>query len=759
MSSDTADENEMETEEEEEEEEEIPQEEEVEGNQPLYEGAPLTLHQSLVAILTLAVAHNLTGTCIVDILQLILLHCPVTNVLKFHYYCTGCMFPLETKESVCRYCNGANEVAYFIELPVIAQLQTMLLRTGFYDLLQYRFLRIKKVAENIEDIYDGELYKEHSQEGGFLNNRNNISFMWYSDGVAIFRGSTNYSVWPIFLVINELSYKERTKKEHMILAGLWFGSKKPDPNVFLLPFHTFFQSFENEGHVFNLPNQTEVRMKGMVLCGTCDYQAKSMFMNFRAHNGYYGCARCYSRGTSIQTAGGAKRNGRVHVHPYEPNPRERKHDDIQECLRRTGETGKPCFGVLGPSILYRMVPDFIRSMAIDIMHGVFLGVCKLLMKLWFSSEYNQFEFSLNNLVQLVDARLKLIRPPSFVQRVPRSIEKHLKHWKASEYKLWMMYYSVPVLKGIMNEEYLDHYVKLVSAIFLLSKDSISLDDVLAAKTLLHSFVRDFARLYGIRFLGLNVHQLLHLPSIVLDLGPCWVYSCFFLEGMNGYLSKMYHGTRYVGLQISKSASYFLTLPVMVRDLELSPARTFCEKLISDVKCVKLNEQIPPASAHCFTVGQYFPLPLIPQSVQDALASLNVVGGQYQMFHRLRRKGIVYSAMTYTRGVRKLSAFVLSTINNVPKFCAVDYFIRRMNCECNNDPCNCKPEYYAIGTLFKSKRWFVHDIPGVRLSFMSSVTRSDETLAFRIESINCLCFYFEIGDDVYIGKPVNSLEVE
>lgn len=193
------------------------------------------------------------------------------------------------------------------------------------------------------------------------------------------------------------------------------------------------------------------------------------------------------------------------------------------------ERGVPIFGVFGLSRLFFLMPDLIRGTGIDVMHGVFLGVSKLLTKLWFSPTYSRFPFSLSDRVDLVDRRLKGVRPPSFVQRMPKLIKMKLAYWKALEYKMWLMYYSIPVLLGIMGEEYMDHHMHLVSAIYLLSSQSVNLEHVATARRLLHVYVERFRYLYGLRFLGINVHQLLHLPDVVLELGPLWVYSCFFLK--------------------------------------------------------------------------------------------------------------------------------------------------------------------------------------------------------------------------------------
>ena len=55
------------------------------------------------------------------------------------------------------------------------------------------------------DIYHGEEYKKFSRRGGFLckeTNPYNFSFI-NTDGVSLFK-SSNSSVWPIFLIINEI---------------------------------------------------------------------------------------------------------------------------------------------------------------------------------------------------------------------------------------------------------------------------------------------------------------------------------------------------------------------------------------------------------------------------------------------------------------------------------------------------------------------------------------------------------------------------
>ena len=61
----------------------------------------------------------------------------------------------------------------------------------------------------IGDIFDGQEYKKlvHS---GFLSptNRANVSFTLNTDGVDVYR-SSKFSIWPIWLQINELPPAQR----------------------------------------------------------------------------------------------------------------------------------------------------------------------------------------------------------------------------------------------------------------------------------------------------------------------------------------------------------------------------------------------------------------------------------------------------------------------------------------------------------------------------------------------------------------------
>ncbi|KAL7304971.1 hypothetical protein TKK_0002765 [Trichogramma kaykai] len=80
----------------------------------------------------------------------------------------------------------------------------------------YRHSRTKKNNQNYEDIYDGSVYK--SIPNNFTDNPNNITFTWNSDGFPLFK-SSKFSIWPVYLMINELSHENRISKKTILLPA------------------------------------------------------------------------------------------------------------------------------------------------------------------------------------------------------------------------------------------------------------------------------------------------------------------------------------------------------------------------------------------------------------------------------------------------------------------------------------------------------------------------------------------------------------
>ena len=555
--------------------------------QPLYPGSRVTVGAVMVILSLFTIKYDITGDALASLLKLlsILLPCgqilPSTLVqfkkffgnskrpLSFHYYCTFCFASLGENDKKCknatcmRDLTSKETMSYFIEMPIVQQLQTFFARSGFHNDIQHRFQRKKKHPNNIEDIYDGRIYTKLFEDG-ILSSPDNISFVMNTDGVPVFK-SSKMAIWPIYLIINELPYFKRMKSENMIFAGLWFSEKKPAMWTFLKPYVQTLKVLES-GVEMHSPERGKFLCKGYVIACTCDLPARCLICNGMQYNGENGCWKCFQPGETVRIG----IRGHCRAFPYQGHDPKGPlrtaagvKQDAETAISKAqqGVARNAVNGVKGPSWLSVLEHfDMVRGIGIDYMHGVLLGVQKLLLTLWFNSKFSKFPFSISSKVKLIDTRLSQISPTKEIKRLPRSIEVHLKYWKASELRSFLLFYGLPTLYGILPDNYFSHYMLFVQAINFLLKDSISQSELQETETLLDNFCKSFSSLYQERFYTLNIHQLLHLVDDVRDLGQLHTHSCFTFEDKNGFILKLIHGTQSVNNQIISAVCLTQNLP-------------------------------------------------------------------------------------------------------------------------------------------------------------------------------------------------------
>lgn len=722
-----------------------------------------------MSILTFVLCHNLTGSALCNLLSLISLHCLQPNLLKSsvylfrkhfdnlrypiikHYFCSACFSRLESNDSICETCHARKGISYFIEIPIVKQLQTLFQRRGFYESLQYRFNRKKIKTSNFEDIYDGKVYKALFENDGFLSNPNNISFTWNTDGVSIFK-SSGYAIWPFYLSINELPYDERTKSDNVLLAGLWFGQVKPEPNLFMRPFHSALKEIY-EGINVDIPsNNAPIKLRGMVMCGTCNLPAKALFLNMTQFNGKYGCPKCKLRGQSEQSRW---------TYPFQRKLSHRSDKETHAFAKTALRINVPVYGIKGPSLLSQFVHKFMRTTVVDSMHCVFLGVTKQLCTIWFDSKHKYHPASLIEFMKLIDSRLRALSPPDFLQRRPRSIAKHLKYWKANELKAWLFYYSIPILRDIMPQNYFDHYCHFVIAIYALHMDSISSKTLKCASQLLIEFVNRFDVLYGVELMSCNLHQLLHISDTVRDFGPLWTASCFPYEDLNGKLKRLVHSSRGPELQICSGLASILSLST-TRHQSLvfgSAAYDFCSQLSNARK--KINTKY--LTEGICSVGQCREVFPLPEIVSQALASINIVGRKFLLFSRLRKDCSLFTAQSYPRSVRYNNTCVLYNHNDLKHIGIINCFVKIYNCDCMyEDICECCTPSYAIirrctlSSILPKK--ILKHVPELVLECKDV---AEQAIAINVDQLVSICFLLKISDTnkCYVAFRANVTEIE
>lgn len=649
---------------------------------PIYPGSRLTVGISALLVIAVVLRHSLTGQALNDILKLVWLHClgsgetlrsinalkkcfcDFSSPLTFHWYCSNCFMLVDkNNEKVCpnSFCGKdfsvSGSLSFFVEVPIFVQLQKLFSKEGFYHDIQYRHHR-QRESDQICDIYDGELYKKLSQYPYVLSSPHNISFTWNTDGVPVFK-SSNFSLWPLYLVVNELPPKKRFSKDNMILAGLWFGSSKPAMWMYLKPFHSALSRLERNGTVVESPDcPGTFNVRAVLLCGTCDLPAKACVCNTMQYNGSFGCFKCLQPGCTVKVG---NRGGHVHAFPFNmenvkgpPRTNEQCINDAKEAITQ----GKAIRGIKGPCWFAGLeYYDLIKGTAIDYMHCVLEGVTKSLLNLWFSPSYKMEPFNISTRIQEVDGRLCQIKPPNDITRCPRKIEKEVQYWKASEYRSFLLFYGPIVLREILPTAYYTHFIFLSEAIFILLGDSITNSELVHAERLLQHFCLMFSALYTKGKETINIHSLLHLTDDVRNLGPLWTHSCFPFESYNGNLLKLFHGSQNVELQIVSAIAITQSLPSLKS--KLIPGSTeeeFFNSLTSPVHSSK--EQIIERNIYALGSPQF--KRLSPQQLTALGQHLGEVPllDVVPCFKRVRMRGSVFHSLSYTRVTARNSYTVL-----------------------------------------------------------------------------------------------------
>lgn len=108
---------------------------------------------------------------------------------------------------------------------MLSQLQSFFNRQSITDTVRtHRFSHLENTDVGVlRDVYYADLYQDLFKKG-LLNDPNSVSFAMNTDGVAIFK-SSNVSMWPVYLLVNELPIRERKAKENMLIMAFGLQGK------------------------------------------------------------------------------------------------------------------------------------------------------------------------------------------------------------------------------------------------------------------------------------------------------------------------------------------------------------------------------------------------------------------------------------------------------------------------------------------------------------------------------------------------------
>lgn len=138
---------------------------------------------------------------------------------------------------------------------------------------------------------------------------------------------------------------------------------------------------------------------------------------------------------------------------------DRTNESIRSEMKRVAVGGTEERGVLSISPFFPLFWfDLVFGFAVDWMHCVLIGVCKFVTNdLFLDSANKDEEYYVGLRINEINERLLKITPPSSVSWFPRSLKERAQ-WKANEWRMWLLFYSVVCLRGILKAPYLKHII-------------------------------------------------------------------------------------------------------------------------------------------------------------------------------------------------------------------------------------------------------------------------------------------------------------
>lgn len=324
--------------------------------------------------------------------------------------------------------------------------------------------------------------------------------------------------------------------------------KKTYNGPFLKPFVEELTDLHKNGIHVSPSFDQNINIKVHTFLSPVDTIARCALQNMIQFNGEYGCPFCYHPGRQVAVG-----RGNIRVYCGNRGLERTELSYSEDVYEADNLDGSIIYGIKGSSILSQ-VPlfSFMKSHPPDYLHCVLLGVVKLFILSWFDSTNNSFEWYLGSKKDAFNERLLKICPPSGISRVPRNIND-VKLYKGSEFKNFLLYYSLPCLKNLsQNSKYYKHWALLVYSMHIFLSEKIFDVDLRLAGEALEKFVLQIEELYPETMMKYNVHLLLHLKENVQNFGALWAWSTFPYESYNLIIRQMVFSSQYVMNQICKS---------------------------------------------------------------------------------------------------------------------------------------------------------------------------------------------------------------
>lgn len=173
--------------------------------------------------------------------------------------------------------------------------------------------------------------------------------------------------------------------------------------------------------------------------------------------------------------------------------------------------------------------DMIKDFPVgDSLHLIDLGLMKRCPIGWRDGSFGTYKtkWSARD-IETFTQFLRNYKMPSEIHRVVRGLDV-LCHWKGTEYRTFLYYLGVVILKEVLPLDAYQLFLKKVCAITICSSKIYS-NFFDLAEVLLNSYLEYFRDIYGEDHISSNVHNLSHLIDEVKTFGPLSTFSSYPFE--------------------------------------------------------------------------------------------------------------------------------------------------------------------------------------------------------------------------------------
>lgn len=344
-----------------------------------------------------------------------------------------------------------------------------------------------------------------------------ITFDINVDGAQVFNNPyCNISIWPILTNFTNIKGLEKV----VLPISIFCSSKKPSSLDFL---NEFIEEYETIRHGLQIGSKLHTLELKLI---RLDIPAHSFLCSTISHTGYFSCFKCQIKGEYYAN--------KVIFPVVDDQIEKRTNQSFRNQEQREHHVGES-------NLLQIDDLDMIEDIPIDPMHNVYLGVMKKQLWIWLFSNKTDPGRLGDETINGITSMIKQIKGklPVEFHRNLRSLDQ-MKKYKAKELRMFLLYIGPYVLKKFLSSSRFSHFMKLHTAIKILSDCDFSKNENMLklAHQLIHAYSIGIESLYDKRHSTYNMHLMSHLDEEVRLHGPLDSFSNFIFENFLGFLKTL-----------------------------------------------------------------------------------------------------------------------------------------------------------------------------------------------------------------------------